>query len=127
MTKVLARKSSIPNESGDIKQSICDFDVIHALQMDIEMYNYLHSIFKDYFSGKLRDERRLASLKLNTEQMFSKVLKERIDYNYMPALTQIEQDLTKRSNSDIMNNYFIDMVTRSFTTIEETLFAKFEN
>lgn len=57
MTKVLARKSSIPNESGDVKQSVCDFNVIHALQMDIEMYNYIHKVFKDFRSGKLEHDR----------------------------------------------------------------------
>jgi hypothetical protein len=59
MTKVLSRRSSIPNDSGDVKQSICDFNVIHAVQMDIEMYNFVHQVFKDFYSGKLEEERRL--------------------------------------------------------------------
>ena len=42
MTKILTWKCSIPNSSGDIKQSVCDFDVIHAVQMDIELYNFIH-------------------------------------------------------------------------------------
>mmetsp|Transcript_31434 Transcript_31434/g.48056 ORF Transcript_31434/g.48056 Transcript_31434/m.48056 type:complete len:83 (-) Transcript_31434:233-481(-) len=44
----------------------------------------------------------------------------------MPPADQIDQDMTKRSNSDIMNNYFIEIVARSFTDIEEILFQKFE-
>jgi hypothetical protein len=55
------------------------------------------------------------------------VLKEQMQYEYMPALSQIESDLTQRSNSDIMNTYYIDLVARSFTDIEDKLYAKFEN
>ena len=55
------------------------------------------------------------------------MLRENIEYVYMPALSQIESDLTQRSNSDLMNNYFIEIVARSFTRIEETLMQKFEN
>ena len=31
MTKILTRKCSIPNTSGDVKQNVCDFNVIHAV------------------------------------------------------------------------------------------------
>ena len=41
MTKILTRKCSIPDKSGDIKQARCDFDVLYNVQMDIEMFNYI--------------------------------------------------------------------------------------
>jgi hypothetical protein len=122
MTKTVTRKASIPNDSGDIKQSICDFNVIHAVQMDIEMYNIIHAVFKDFFSGKLALLRRKSEMLNSTDQLFSKVLKEKITYTYVPPQSQIESDLTRRSNSDILNNYNIDVVTKSFTDIEDVLF-----
>ena len=127
MTKILTRKCSIPNTSGDIKQNVCDFNVIHACQMDIEMYNFVHNVFNDFRSGKFKVEAKLAREKKTNDQMFSKVLKERIDYIYMEPANQIDDDLTRRCNSDIMNNYFIEIAARSFTDIEDILFSKFEN
>jgi len=56
MTKILTRKCSIPDKSGDIKESACDFNVLYALQMDIELYSYLEMLFKDYRSGKIAEE-----------------------------------------------------------------------
>ena len=41
MTKILTRKCSVPDDSGDIKLSRCDFNILYALQMDIENYNYI--------------------------------------------------------------------------------------
>ena len=57
MTKVLTTKCSIPSNTGDIKQNLCDFDCIHAIQMDIEMYNYIHNVFRDSRSGKFKQGR----------------------------------------------------------------------
>jgi len=71
MTKILTRKCSIPNSTGDIKQSLCDFDAIHAVQMDIEMYNFVHLVFQDFRSGKFKIERRKSQEKSSNEQMFS--------------------------------------------------------
>ena len=56
MTKILTRKCSIPDKSGDIKESACDFNVLYALQMDIENYSYLEILFNDYRSGKIAAE-----------------------------------------------------------------------
>jgi len=74
MTKILTRKCSYPNESGDIKQNICDFNVIHAVQMDIEMFNYTEDLFKDYQSGKMKREYNSV---IDSHQRFEKVLVER--------------------------------------------------
>lgn len=53
MTKILTRKCSVPDKGGDIKESSCEFDVLFALQMDIELYSYLEILFRDYRSGKV--------------------------------------------------------------------------
>ena len=41
LTKILANKCSVPDVTGDIKLSLVDFNILEALQMDIEMYNYI--------------------------------------------------------------------------------------
>lgn len=53
MTKILTRKCSIPDKSGDFKLARCELDVIHAVQMDIEMYNYVDVLLRKYFMGRL--------------------------------------------------------------------------
>lgn len=53
MTKILTRKCSVPDRSGDIKQSLCDFNILFSIQMDIELYNYCDVVFRDYHAGKL--------------------------------------------------------------------------
>jgi len=55
MTKILTRKCSVPDRSGDIKLSTCDFNILYYVQMDIEMYNYVDILLHDYRSGKLTD------------------------------------------------------------------------
>jgi len=53
MTKILTRKCSVPDRSGDIKLNMCDFNILYACQMDIECYNYIDDMFHQYRSGKL--------------------------------------------------------------------------
>lgn len=43
----------MPDRSGDIKESSCDFNVLYTVQMDIETYNYADIIFHLYRAGKL--------------------------------------------------------------------------
>jgi hypothetical protein len=56
MTKILTRKCSIPDKSGDFKQAKCEMDVIQAVQMDIEMYNYVDVILRKLFMGRLASD-----------------------------------------------------------------------
>lgn len=56
MTKILTRKCSIPDKGGDIKESSCDFNVLFNLQMDIELFNYIDGVFRDFRNGKMASE-----------------------------------------------------------------------
>ena len=56
MTKILTRKCSIPDKNGDYKEGRCDLDVIYAVQMDIELYNYVDKVLRKLRMGKLLDE-----------------------------------------------------------------------
>jgi hypothetical protein len=51
MTKILTKKCSIPDKSGDIKLSRCEFNILNNVQMDIELYNYFEILMRDYRSG----------------------------------------------------------------------------
>ena len=53
LTKILSRKCAIPDVSGDIKLFKVDFNIMEALQMDIEMYNYISQIMKESEWGKM--------------------------------------------------------------------------
>ena len=57
MTKILTRKCSVPDRSGDIKLNMCDFNILYATQMDIEVYNYIDDMFHQYRAGKLVDQK----------------------------------------------------------------------
>jgi hypothetical protein len=59
--------------------------------------------------------------------MFSKVLSEKPEFKFSPPSKQKDMDFTVRSNSDVMNNFFINTATRSFTDIDEQIYNKFES
>ena len=53
MTKILARKCAVPSKCGDVKNSLVDLNVMYAIQMDLELYNYYECLFADHRAGKL--------------------------------------------------------------------------
>jgi len=119
MTKILTRKSSVPDRSGDIKLNMCDFNILYATQMDIETYNYIDDVFHQYRSGKLLADKQG---KKKNEAEATGISK---DFNagvaFLP-MTACPSYLTfKRDNADFMNNFFINIIARSFTDIEEFL------
>lgn len=46
MTKILTRQCSIPDLDGNYKESKVELNVIHAVQFDIELYNYIDVILR---------------------------------------------------------------------------------
>ena len=58
MTKILTRKCCIPDKNGDYKEGKCELDVIYAVQMDIEIYNYVDVLLRKSRMGILVDEMR---------------------------------------------------------------------
>ena len=59
MTKILTRKTSLPDKSGDYKEGRVELDVIYAVQMDIEIYNYVDVVLRKVKLNKLVDELKL--------------------------------------------------------------------
>lgn len=56
MSKILTKKSSVPDKTGNVKLFTCDFNILFNIQTDIELYNYMQLLFNDYNNGKLFDE-----------------------------------------------------------------------
>jgi len=90
--------------------------------MDIELYNYTDIALNDYRSGKLHAD---------VERMLKKPVKDGLeededstnDFNagvsFLPMSAEPAHMSFKRDNADFMNNFFVDIVVRSFTNIEE--------
>lgn len=132
MTKIFTRKCSVPDKSGDIKESQCDFNCLFALQMDIELYCYLECVFRDYRSGKIAAEvyeKRDSKTKSKGEDLVVYVAGLRLHASMMfnPVTSAPAGIFYKRDNADVMNNFFINIVTRSYTNIEEYLLNLHEN
>jgi len=133
MTKILTRKCSVPDKGGDIKDSACDFDVLFALQMDIELYSYLEILFRDFRSGKIaaelaqaKDRKKNAGKSEELSQIVG-TLRLHASRVFLPMTSAPTGMIFKRDNADVMNNFFVNIVTRSYTNIEEYLQARHDN
>lgn len=124
MTKILSRKCAVPDKSGDVKLNSCDFNILYAIQMDIETYNYADIVFHVYRQGKIVDYTE--KIKKQTEQELNPM-----GLNAGVAFLPIEEQPSfmtfKRFNADFMNNFFVNIVARSFTDFDEYLKQQQEN
>ena len=140
MTKILTRKCSIPDRNGVYKEGKCDLDVIYAVQMDIELYNYVDIVLRKIRLGKLWDEMKTkeAGAEMAEEEKAEKA-DAAADANAQQDEGDEEDDETKkvdgifpiligpdgiplkRNNSDVMNNFHIMFAVLSFTTLEKEL------
>ena len=113
MTKILTRKCSVPSKCGDIKQAMCDFNILYNCQMDIEIYNYIDILLHQYRSGTLTNKKKQDE--------------EEGGNNMNAGVVALLMDMApegmtfKRANHDFMNNFFVNIVARSYTDIEEHL------
>lgn len=127
MTKILSRKCSIPDPTGDVKQSRCDFNVMYAIQMDVEVYNYLDTILRDYNNGRLTHENLLKERKRLQEEELSQAAtksgQQRLSAGivFLTANQAPQGMVFQRDNIDVMNNFFIHISSRAFTNIEVIL------
>mmetsp|Transcript_12110 Transcript_12110/g.18725 ORF Transcript_12110/g.18725 Transcript_12110/m.18725 type:complete len:121 (+) Transcript_12110:4022-4384(+) len=58
LAKIFTRKCTVPHQSGDIKEGVTIFNILYAIQTDIELYNYIDLLFFQYRSGKLASNRQ---------------------------------------------------------------------
>ena len=140
MTKILTRKCSIPDKNGDYKEGRCDLDVIYAVQMDIELYNYVDKVLRKLRMGKLLDElkQKAAGTGSNENEPGGDAQEAKASDE---AANDDEDDETKkvdgvfaieigpdgvplkRNPSDVMNNFFVQFAVLSFTELEKELIA----
>ena len=128
MTKILTRKCSVPDRSGDIKQSSCDFNILYSIQMDIELYNYIDIALRDFRSGKMQKEMAGKDKKKGgSEEDDKNGPKINAGVVFLPMTASPSGMQFKRDNADFMNNFFVNIAARSFTNIEEYLKNMYEN
>lgn len=124
LTKILTRKCSVPDKSGDIKLNRCDFNILFNVQMDIELYNYFEILMRDYNQGLLtqenldKDRKKFMKAEENAEKSATRL---NAASSFLSMAMQPVGITFKRDNSDVMNNFFINIVSTSFTDIEEIL------
>ena len=130
MTKILTRKCSVPDRSGDIKLARCDFNILYNIQMDIELFNYFEILMKDYQTGQLTPEnleKDKKKFRKQEEENEKAAIKLNAGVSFMPMTVQPAGINFKRDNADFMNNFFVNIVANSFTNIEEILRSNAED
>lgn len=129
MTKILTRKCSIPDKSGDYKEGRCELNVIHAVQMDIEMYNYWDIVLRKLRMGILRQditdkENKNKQGELDAEEALkiAEVDEEDDETKKIEGIMSIiigpDGSPLKRNNSDVMNNFYIQIIVKAYTEID---------
>ena len=84
--------------------------------MDIETYNYADDTFHLYRSGKLQEYSEKLKKKTAEEE---NPMGLNAGVVFLP-MTACPSYLTyKRDNADFMNNFFVNIVARSFTDFDE--------
>ena len=120
LSKLMQRKASIPAVTNVNHEAMCHWDIFYQVQMDIENYNYIDLVLKQYFEGNLTEEVR------RQENERYKNLDEEVDEEKLHAtevlLLQEKAPAGikyKRDNIDYVNNFFVNIVAMSFTNIPE--------
>ena len=134
LTKILANKCSVPDVSGDIKLSLVDFNILEALQMDIEMYNYISQLLSEYWQGKMTLENLyIQQQKIIREEAERLNKLDKSVRNISAGKVQLFQDDAPpgityyRDNCNLLNNLFVNIVAKSFTNIDEQIQAHLED
>jgi len=140
MTKILTKKASIPDRGGDYKEGKVELDIIYAVQMDIELYNYTDIVLRKLRMGILKDELRKkasgkkeedageagdAAVNVPDADQDDDELKK-VD-GVLPIIIGPDGVPLKRNNSDVMNNFFIEYAALSFTDVEAVVRDLIEN
>ena len=119
MTKILTRKCSIPANSGDIKEARCDFSILYALQMDVEIYNYVDLLMFNFRGDKLDDLVEMNKKPREIPEDRDVGFEINAGISYLPLSDQPPGLTFKRDNADFMNNFYVDITCRAFTNIED--------
>ena len=100
--------------------------------MDIELYSYLEITFRDFRSGKMAQEVQAQKERKKTNKQediatYVSGLRLHASVQFLPVSAAPSGLTFKRDNADVMNNFFVNIVTRSYTEIDEILLNQHEN
>jgi len=96
--------------------------------MDIEIYNYIDTLLHDYRSGRLVDGNvKKKKMTKEEEEEAEKGNGLNAGVVFQPMTAQPSYMTYKRDNADFMNNFFVNIIARSFTDIDEFLKNQEEN
>lgn len=100
--------------------------------MDIELYSYLEIVFRDFRSGKMAQEVQQQKDRKKTNKQediatYVSGLRLHASVQFLPVSSAPSGMTFKRDNADVMNNFFVNIVTRSYTEIDEILLSQHEN
>lgn len=89
--------------------------------MDIELYNYVKILLNSYFTGTLENIREKNKLKAQGKGGQEDVDTKGINAGLVVLLMTDAPPgiIFERDNADFMNNFYVDIVCRAFTNIEE--------
>ena len=133
MTKILTRNCSIPDETGNYRESKVELNVIYAVQFDIELYNYIDIVLRKLRMGILMQEMiEKQNSRRGDEDAVQQEKKEEAEPDddddetkkvdgILAILIGPDGVPLKRNNSDVMNNFFIKSCVLSFTELEKIL------
>jgi len=99
LAKIITLKCVLPHISGVVRNSVYSIDTLYAVQMDIELFNYVDYLFQrgGHPSSDLH-------FPIHPSKVFLTVANK--DFKY------------RRNNIDFTDNFYVDVVARSFTKIE---------
>ena len=124
LAKILACKCTVPNKSGDIKQAQIFFNILYYLQTDIELYNYIDIMLKDWEAGRLKSGEVDGQRGFNADQK-GKTKDSTVRLHASVVLIPLYQAppgiTLHRDNADFMNNFFVNIVTHTFTNIDQEI------
>ena len=115
---VLERKVSIPSINEVFNEAECHWDLFYSIQMDIENYNYVDILLTKSNEGHLNEEERKNEVKkFNKEQEDKNKPKMNAGVVFLTPDKAPNGMNFHRKNIEFMNNFFVDIVTYSFTNI----------
>lgn len=129
LMKILSQKSSFPDQKGDHKMSVVDYNVLRNLLEDLEYFNQIDLVLRKHRMGMLSTE--VSQVERNIADIWRPKYHEPVDGEEDEELLKVEGvkpiqigpdgNPLKRNNSDLISFIHINAVVRSFTTCEENL------
>mmetsp|Transcript_8089 Transcript_8089/g.13582 ORF Transcript_8089/g.13582 Transcript_8089/m.13582 type:complete len:254 (+) Transcript_8089:1402-2163(+) len=123
LAKMLSRKCTVPHHTGDIKQAQIHFNILFGLQMDIELYNYVDILFRDFRAGHLDRHLNAKEGRKQNQKTFKNQRGVTIIIHsgvvFLPMHAAPAGVTLFRDNADFMNNFFVHIVATTFTGIEK--------